>query len=262
MGKAEIKQSEMTMAKLRELFDEAVKTAEKFNTVVKTDKLSEIKQARENVNKAVEAYNQERRNIEYDKLLKQEKPFLAAIEKCTISIYKARYPMDEAGRETCKIEPATEIISLPELEKQAGKTIAADKFWELAIEKFTMLMAARATEDIGGDITRFERFYKISSAARKCDIGPTPTSNTSLTNMLQSIVDKIIYEDNGKKQNVYKVIVPDVKFILYTMCGRGRKVLTVSMPRVTTMISLITEVMHRIVTKAAYTADYDIVKEK
>ena len=250
-------------AKLNQLYKNACEVVTVFNDTVEKDKHRDILAMQEKARKSVEDFNTEQLKVIFSKLLAEKHPFRTAVERCYYPFLKVSFPIEKETKiQSAELEMTDEVINLPELEKASKKRpLAYDPSWIFRIEAFTRNMAARATEDIGGDMKKFHDCYKICEKAKGCDVGATPTSNTQMLKQLQIIIDGILFEDNGKGENVYKAIKKDVMYILYTMCKRsGKNRLTVSMPRPTTMCKLVTEVLHRIVTNSGYTADYEMIK--
>ncbi len=84
----------------------------------------------------------------------------------------------------------------------------------------------------------------------------TPISKKTLTRELQKIVDAIIFVDNGKGLNQYKVTSWDVAFIVLCSCKQGKKPKTIAMPKDTTITKLLIQVINRIMTGDSYEVLY------
>lgn len=245
-----------------ELFEIAEKAVNQLNKIIADDKHSEIKSQRKLATEAVEAANAAYRKESNAIFLAAEYPFFEAIKTGYIDCLRLNVTVNkDTGLEEASIETGEEVVDLRALEDECkNKMLAHNGKWIYWAEKFTFVMAARVNADIGGDSKKFTQMYKISQTARDCDIGATPTSNAQMLKQLQAIIDGILFEDNGEGLNVYKALSKDVNYINRVMTKRGKGRLSVSMPRQSTMIRLVTEVLHRIVTGGAYTSEYEMIK--
>ena len=219
--------------------------------------VAEVKALREALGKVTEECNDAIR-YEFDtKYLATENPFREAILELTIPIFK---PYEREDKKTHKISVVMEqnvldFVNLLRLEAASKTPLAAHGQWHYWVEKLAFNVGARATKEIDGDLSKFEKAFKIDEVAKACDIGATPTSNSDLTKQLQKIVDGIIFEDNGNGENAIKVLTKDVKWLLLICCKEKRENRNVVMPRKDTMIRLVMKVINRILTDGTYEAE-------
>ena len=103
-----------------------------------------------------------------------------------------------------------------------------------------------------------DSFY-MNKLARQIELGETPDSNTAICKQLQQVLDGILYEDNGKGKNVYRVNNHDVAYLLMCYTKRGKKTLSVAVAKNAYMHRLIADVAHRIVTNKAYDLEYRMI---
>lgn len=228
-----------------------------LNTAITTDVHSDIAVKKSEANDAISRYNETRQNVLYSLIMATENPMLTALTIGYVDVLKLSMKREkDSDIEWAEANMSRDVIDLIAIENMHGK-FSKNGQWRYWVEKFTFNMAARASADVGYSSDKFAKAYRISDVARSCDIGATPTSTTQMVKQLQLIADAIIFKDNGQGKNAYKVINADVNYILYVMCKRGKTDLSISMPRTATMIKLITEVMHRIVTDGAYTPEFE-----
>ena len=83
-----------------------------------------------------------------------------------------------------------------------------------------------------------------------------PISNTQMLNMLQQVLDKIIYEDNNGK-NKYQAKSQDVAWLLFTYGRKDSKGrLTLKLADHKQFRKVLADVLHRIVTGTDYKVAY------
>ena len=103
----------------------------------------------------------------------------------------------------------------------------------------------------------------MNKLAREIDLGGTPDSNTQICKQLQMVVDAIIYEDNGKGKNLYRVNNHDVAYLLMVYTQRNnKKVCSVRIAKNSYMHKLVLDVMHRILTGKVYDLEFQMTKNK
>ncbi|MEG1562324.1 MAG: hypothetical protein RR365_01105 [Bacteroides sp.] len=233
------------------------------NKAILTDSFKAIGGAKKTVNDVLGLYNAAVQEEEFSRLYATEDPMLEAIKKLELPTLSVGFKPDkDTGIEQGSVRDSSSIINLISFEDNSEVPVVPNGQWRYMTEKFAYLMTLRANADIGNNNVDVKSKWKyIDTKSRDVDLGATPTSTTQMTIQLQKIVDAILFMDNGKGENEYKVLKKDVQYILYTMCGRGKKPLSVSMPKRDTMVVLITQVLHRLVMGLSYTAEYDIAKK-
>lgn len=244
--------------KLKEAAEDAVAAT---NEAISNDSYLEIGKAKSAMTAAIAALNDAVIKEAFREFLSDgpETAILKALTQGYLTIYRAKPNRDKnTGIETFSLDKKdNEVVNLIDLEKQAAKKCFHDGQWIYYLEAFTAGMTRKAVMEIGNDAEkeRVKSEVKLSETARKCDIGKDPTSYSSLTKALQGIIDGIIYEDVDGK-NKYKVTSQDVKYIIYLAFRRGKGKLSISVPRESTMIMLVTEIAHRLVTNGEFTFEY------
>lgn len=137
--------------------------------------------------------------------------------------------------------------------------------WKFIVERFNQLLAVRtATElKIAPDkIKKIQTSYFMQETARKIELGATPMSNSALTKMLQTVIDAILFADNGEGKNVYRVFAQDVRYLLGAYTTRSRQeILTLRLAKTKTLHEIIADILHRIVVGRHYDVDVKLKKE-
>jgi len=250
---------------LMELRAEAEASVAELNKAILSDSHKAIKDANAKASATISEYNMLVQNEEFSVILGYEDPMLEALTRLTLPCIKTTTRVEkDTGYEHAEIQEDKAVINLVALEEASEVPLFPNGQWRYWLASLTYRLAARAYQDSGGDAKDFSNTFKMSEGAKGVDLGATPTSNAQIVKQLQAIVDAIYFVDNGENVglNQYKVLTKDVKYMLYIMCSRGRKTLSVSLPKTSTMLRLVTEVLHRIVTDADYTAEYDMIEKK
>lgn len=220
---------------------------------------------------AVDRYNAQWLDIQYTELMNDPVPMIAAIKKLTIDALSVRI---KANKDTGTIESISvtqpkggkdiDLTNFEDWAINAGyKPVSVNAQWRWMVEKFTHVMCVRAGLDISGESAAalIRSNYKLSADARRVEM-TDPASNREAVKLLQSIVDKIVFVDSGKKSkdgealNAIKVDERDLKYIKYLMCSRGTG-LHVGLPKASTMRSLITKAINKNITERDYAFDFE-----
>ena len=135
----------------------------------------------------------------------------------------------------------------------APKKISNESGWIYRADNMARLLSAYATAELGGDWKELLNVYRLNKRTQE----KNPVSKKTLTRELQSLVDAIIFIDNGKKENQIKVTSQDIAFMVLTACKAGKKPKTVVMPKGNTIIKLVVQVINRILKGDSYEVLYD-----
>lgn len=136
--------------------------------------------------------------------------------------------------------------------------------WKYKVERLNKLLAIRMAKDLKmseAEIKKLKEKFYMSSQAQKLKLGATPESNNQVCKLIQEILDEILYEDNGKGKNTYKVNPHDAVYLDACYSGRDRKELTVKLAKTSFVHKLLLDVMHRVVTGKVYGLNYREMKE-
>lgn len=140
-----------------------------------------------------------------------------------------------------------------------------DTLWQYKVEKLNELLCMRAGKELGMTVSQLKKIsttFYMSEFGRKENLGETPDSNTQICALLQKILDAVLFVDNDKGKNVYRVNSHDVAYLLMCYTKRGRKTLSVSVSKNAYVHRLVMDVMHRIVTGKKYDIEYRMTTEK
>lgn len=252
------------MAKtLNELLLEAEAARKELNEAILSDSFSQVGTAKEKLDKAVSDYNAQAVVSDYATLRSRSNPMMEAIKQLEISIVSVKPNKDkDSGIITYGLEPATkqiDLVAFDEFCQRQKLNIAPDKLWKYKVEHFALLVTYRVMREMGKDTKKLMETYYISEVAKQIDMGKTPTSNSQILKQLQTIIDAIIYEDDGGK-NTYKATSHDVAYLLNVMNKRGKSGHIVT-PRAATMHTLVMDILHRIITDGDYMVEYVTKKQ-
>lgn len=135
--------------------------------------------------------------------------------------------------------------------------------WKYSVEKFNQLLALRTATELKMTKAQIQKIcdsFYMNDLSRQVEMGGTPDSNTAICKQLQMVVDAILFEDNGKGKNVYRVNNHDVAYLLMCYTKRSnKKLLTVAVAKNAYIHRLVLDVMHRIVTGKSYDLEYRMV---
>lgn len=242
----------MLSEKLVKINEEIVKA----NNAIDAKDFEGIKTAKTEAEKLISEYNDENKKLLFDGFLSTENAFLEALKEPFYEEKTLKTKVDsKTEKESVELGTKECLVNLNELEEYSStKQLCVDGQWKYKLEKLCKLMAKRIMKDVEAKCEGFEKLYKISADGNKVEL-PNPTSNAQTTKAIQSIVDGIIFEDN-KGVNTYKVIAKDVKYIEYLMSTSGKKG-AIKAPSASTMLKLITKMLHRIVTNGSYEVEFE-----
>ena len=155
------------------------------------------------------------------------------------------------------IDDGKKIIDLAAFDRFcAPKKISNESGWIYRADNMARLLSAYATAELGGDWKELLNVYRLNKHTERTQ-EKNPVSKKTLTRELQSLVDAIIFIDNGKKENQIKVTSQDIAFMVLTACKAGKKPKTVVMPKGNTIIKLVVQVINRILKGDSYEVLYD-----
>lgn len=156
-----------------------------------------------------------------------------------------------------KLDDGKKILDLAAFNRFCAPTnIGHEPGWVYRADYVARLVAAYATAELGGDWKNLLKTYRVSKKTEQVQKA-NPISKTSITKALQSFVDAIIFEDNGKGLNRYKITSQDVAFMVLTACKAGKTPKSVTMPKSNTIIKQVIQIINRIMTNTSYDVLYD-----
>ena len=231
-----------------------------YNDALKDKKPAAEVTAIETELKEIEAdYSKEKQCEVFDTLGKADDPVVAAVTQHSYLTLGHRAKREEGV--VMGLELVTDKVRQIDL-------VALCKYchlptdWQYKVERFNQLLACRAATELKMTKTQIKKIcdsFYMNELSRKIDLGETPTSNTQICKQLQQVLDSVVFLDNGKGTNVYRVNSHDVAYLLMCYTKRGKKVLSVAVAKNAYMHRLFVDIAHRIVTGKAYDLEYRMV---
>lgn len=233
-----------------------------YNAAVKKNDFDEVQKAENELRAAEKEYAAEKQAGVFQALKETENPIKSAVEQRSFFVVSHKVERDDNGKPvSCvMVEDRERMIDLVKFCKFAG----LDTMWQYKVQKANQLLAMRAANELGWskkEIRALKDSFFMDAKARELEMGETPDSNSQICKILQEVFDSILFLDNGKGKNTYKVLNRDVAYILSCYTKRNnKKALTVSVAKNGYMHTLLVDIMHRIVTGKVYGLDYQMVK--
>ena len=193
-------------------------------------------------------------NEEFSVLRASDKPMYNAIMALEVS--KITLGQDKENGKYMLVD-GKKIIDLAAFDRFCEpKKISNESGWIYRADNMARLLSAYATAELGGDWKELLNVYRLNKHTERTQ-EKNPVSKKTLTRELQSLVDAIIFIDNGKKENQIKVTSQDIAFMVLTACKAGKQPKTVTMPKGNTIIKLVVQVINRILKGDSYEVLYD-----
>lgn len=230
-----------------------------YNEALKENDLAKATQIEKELKEAEVAYIDAKCVEVFSELAQAENPVKAAAEKHSYLVVSHRTRREEGvvtGFEI--IEDKVRQIDLVKFCEFCKLPTA----WKYSVEKFNQLLALRTANELKMTKAQIKKIcdsFFMNDLARQVEMGGTPDSNTAICKQLQQVIDAVMFEDNGKGKNIYRVNNHDVAYLLMCYTKRGKKVLSVAVAKNAYIHRLVLDVMHRIVTGKAYDLEYRMV---
>lgn len=230
-----------------------------YNDAFQTAKFDEAHKLSLKIEERINEYTAIARDECFAELLASEDPMLEAVKR--LRYISIRTKTRKEGDEKIPVmyiedtEKAINLLRLHKAAKDAGKPgIGKNENWYPMIEKLNFLLTAQACVDLRIDPRRVNDSFAMSKIARELDMGATPTSNTQLLVLIQSVVTAMLGDG-------YKVTSHDVRFLKKIYTKKSRKALTIVCANHKLLTSYIAEICNRIVTDNPYDAEFRTVKQ-
>ncbi len=265
----------MATAKTIEAFEKDIEARiDKCNKAIEAGDIQKYDKAKEALSKVEDEYNAFLTNIRYGEILETEDPIKEAILNGEVDLVSHKENKDELTKELISVSRTTKkrrIELLPlclysHRKTNTGKVLDTD--WQYTVAKFNQLLCMRVAQNLAGGNTPEEKkkaekeavhsiavSYFMKEQAKAIDLGETPTSNRQLVKMLQSVIDAIMFEDNGNGKNKYTVNSHDVEYLLDCYTKRGSKRLTVMVSKDNAVSKLLSDICYRLLINGIYTVD-------
>lgn len=229
------------------------------------------------LDKSLEDYNDLWADLQFREFMSTDYPMVTAIKARTIKalslttkknkttglVESIAVTNPKTGEERVK-EQDIDLVVFEEWAVDAGfPRVSVSMQWRHCVDKFNYLMNIRDGGEVGGESAAndIRTNYKLSDDARKCELA-LPTSNKAMVQLLQSIVDMIVFvpsdktDKDGHHLNAIKMDMRDIKYIEKLMHGR-KSAAKVSLSRDSTMRTLITDALYANLTGKNYEFDFD-----
>ena len=239
-----------------------VKKIGEYNEALKENDFSKATRIEQELREAETAYAEAKCVDVFSELAQSENPVKAAIAMHSYLVVSHKVKREEG------------VITGFEIIEDKVRQIDLVKFcefckmptlWKYSVEKFNQLLALRTANELKMTKAQIKKIcdsFYMSDLARQVEMGGTPDSNTAICKQLQQVFDAILFEDNGKGKNVYKVNNHDVAYLLMCYTKRGKKVLSVAVAKNAYIHRLVLDVMHRVVTGKAYDLEYRMISDE
>lgn len=247
--------------KISELREEIVAKIGEYNEALKENDLAKATRIEQEL-KETEASYAELKSVEvFTELKEKENPVREAITTHSYLVISHKTLREDGVVKGFEIiEDKVRQIDLVKFCKFCN----LDTMWQYNVERFNQLLAMRAATELKMTKAQIKKIcdsFYMNDLARQIEMGGTPDSNTAICKQLQQVLDSILFEDNGKGKNVYRVNNHDVAYLLMCYTKRGKKTLSIAVAKNAYMHRLVMDVAHRIVTGKAYDLEYRMIAD-
>ena len=130
-----------------------------------------------------------------------------------------------------------------------------DTHWELTASAVNQLMCLRVAKELGADVDKIAKSYFLKEKAREIKLGKTPTSNSQVCKLLQTVIDEIL-PCNDDDTSIYKCNNYDVKY-LDALYGKksNKHELTIRVSNDAFFRRILVDICNRLVTGRLYGVD-------
>lgn len=241
----------MTTNEKRTLIENSIKT---LNAMVGENKShTEVSGRLASINADITQLNTMMTNEQFATMRSAENPMAEAILKLQINGVRCKQDNKTGAFELADIK---NMIDLAKFDRFCDpKTIAHNAGWVYMVGNLARLFAAYATNEVGGNWQALLNDFWLDKHTFRTPEAD-PISKKTLTRELQQVVDAVIFVDNGKGLNQYKVTSQDVAFMVLCSCKQGKTPKTIVMPKDTTITKLLIQVINRIMTGGSYDVMY------
>ena len=243
---------------LNELRDDIVKEIGLFNKALKENNFSEMTAVEARLKEAESEYANTKATAVYDELSGADEPLKAAVIRHSYYVLAHKNIRDNGV--LVRVELADDKEKQIDLVKLA-KYLKLDVSWKYKVEKFNQLLCLRAAQELKlskAEVQKICDSFYMDKLSKAVELGETPSSNTQICKQLQSIVDSMVFEDNGSGKNKYKVNNHDVAYLLMRYTQKGKSALSVAVAKHSYLHQLIMNIEHRIILGKQYSLDYKI----
>ena len=212
--------------------------------------MAELKKLEDVAKTFIEDWNVERRHEIFDEWLTQEKPLEYALIQRDIDQMSLKYkPATDKRADEYEAKSRDVMFNIMEYAEYAALSdvfVFKDESWKDNMESLVKTLVIRVARDvenkdaekgIEAEYSLKEGALELYNEARKDR--KDPCSNKQLKASFQRIVEKMLGEGVVVFQN------KDLKYVLLTMSNRGKGKASLSAPRLSTIIAILTDCLHR-----------------
>lgn len=231
------------------------------NKALAENDAAKLKNCENNLKEAESAYTKAKMDITFDECKGAENPMIAAVTKHSIEVIGHKVVTEDGA--VIGYERVDDKIKQIDLVKFC-KWIEAPTLWQYKVEKLGFLLCLRVAKDIGltaAEVAKISDSYWLDEKAKELEMGGTPTSNTQVCKLLQTVIDAILFVDDGKGGNKFKCNSHDVAYMDKVYSRRSKQILTVRVAKTSFVHAIVADVLHRIVTGKKYGVDGFRVKK-
>lgn len=156
-------------------------------------------------------YNTMLKKVAYDNLGATESPMIEAVKQFYVEIFKIQEDRDDAGN----ISGINLVAKKSRIDLEAFcKFNSFPTKWATDAAHLLDLLALKEIDVFKIPVTSLtsKSVYFLQKATEKKS-GATPDSNTQIVKLLQTIIDEMIFVDDGAGKNAYKCTSHDLIFI-------------------------------------------------
>lgn len=244
-----------------EIRDNAISLIGQYNAALREKNMDAVNRLENDIREAEAAFANQSQDDLFSECKKSENPILEGVRKYEYPVLKHRLNREDGiATDMELVEDRTKQIDLVKL----CKFCDLSTLWAYKVERMGELLCVRAAKELGmttDEIKKISKTYRMDKAAREVELGGTPTSNNQICKLLQTVIDDILFEDDGSGKNKYKCNSHDVAYLLMCYTKRGRKQLSVTVAKASFLHGLVVDVLHRIVCGLKYGLEYQMIRE-
>ena len=231
------------------------------NTAIDKGVLKAYQDAMAELTELEKEYQAEAERVTYNELKVKPNAIIEAIKQFEYRVIRHKEITEKPSGKVSAVRLVEDKMRQIDLLKFC-KAARLETDWQYKVERFNQLLTMRAATDLGltaKEIKDLSKSYYMDEAARKIEMGETPTSNTQVCKMLQCVIDEILPPDDNGKQ-IYKCNNHDVAYLNQCYTKMGKAKLSVTMAKHDFLRRLIMNVMYRIIMGGVYQVDCKKVK--
>jgi hypothetical protein len=241
-----VDRNQVNMAEAEQALDAALAG---YNAALIIQNVDAMREAEAAIEKAEQDYAEAAECAAFALCKAEEHPMLKAAEIHSFRVLKHKAVREDSVLTGYEKTDREKPIDLEKLAKKCG----LPTLWVHLVENLNQILTLRVAKDLGAtaaDLKAISKSYFMTRATGEMEAGATPTSNTQLVKLLQTICDKILGE------NVVRVNNHDIAYIEAAHTKKGRAKIGINTAQHNFMRRLILDVLHRCVTGAVYEVEY------